>query len=99
MCVLLDGGGRVGLKLIMRLRFFAHLKVFDVGAVLLSRVVLLTALAQCLVVDRQRDRLHVHDLVVGDGGLERVFFQRSQLKPAQAGFRFSGCVSAFICFY
>lgn len=39
------------------------------GGVLLARVVQLAALAQRLVVDRQRHRLHVHELVVGDGHL------------------------------
>ncbi len=71
-CWLLAGGGRVGLELVMRLGHFAHLKVFDVRGVLLSRVVQFTALTQRLIVHRQRYRLHVHDLVIGDGGLERV---------------------------
>lgn len=39
------------------------------GGVLLARVIQLAALAQRLVVDRQRHRLHVHELVVGDGHL------------------------------
>lgn len=73
-CFLLAGGGRIGLKLIMRLRFFTHLKVFDVCGVLLSGVVQFTALTERLIVHWQRYRLHVHDLVVGDGGLEKEFF-------------------------
>lgn len=40
------------------------------GGILLARVVQLTALTQSLVVDGQGDRLHVHELVVGDGGLK-----------------------------
>ncbi len=71
-CWLLAGGGGVGLELVMRLGLFTHLKVFDVRGVLVSRVVQFTALTQRLIVHRQRYRLHVHDLVVGDGGLERV---------------------------
>lgn len=68
----------------MRLRLFSHLEVFDVCGVLLSRVVQFTALTQRLVMHRQRYRLHVHDLVVGDGGLERV---SHTVKTTQAGFR------------
>lgn len=46
-----------------------ELQVPDVGGVLLARVVQLAALAQSLVVDGQGYGLHVHELVVGDGGL------------------------------
>lgn len=53
----------------MDLRFLAHLQLFDVGGVLLSRIVQLTALTQSLVVHRQPHCLHVHNLVVGNGGL------------------------------
>lgn len=78
----------------MRLGYFAHLKVFDVRGVLLSRVVQFTALTQRLIVHRQRYRLHVHDLVVGDGGLERV----SQLKPLKLDLdlKFSWCFFQYL---
>lgn len=39
------------------------------GGVLLAWVVQLTALTQSLIVDGQSYCLHVHELVVGDGGL------------------------------
>lgn len=39
------------------------------GSVLLAWVVQLAALTQSLVVDWQGYCLHVHELVVGDGGL------------------------------
>lgn len=66
----LAAGGTVGLEGVMDLRFLAHLQLFDMGGVLLSWIVQLTALTQCLVVHRQPHCLHVHDLIVGNSGLD-----------------------------
>ena len=69
---LLGGGGAgrgVGLKGVLGDGLLRQLEVPHAGGVLLAQVVQLAALTQGLVVDGQRHRLHVHDLVVGDGGL------------------------------
>lgn len=62
-------GGAVVLKRVVDVGLFWQLQVPHVGDVLLPRVVQFTALTQCLVVDRQRHSMHVHQLVVGDSGL------------------------------
>lgn len=54
----------------MNIGLLRQLQVSDVGGVLPAWVVQLTALTQCLVVDGQGYCLHVHELVVGNGGLE-----------------------------
>lgn len=66
----LAAGGTVGLEGVMDLWLLAHLELFDVSGILLSWIVQLTALTQRLVVHGQSHCLHVHDLVVGNSGLE-----------------------------
>ena len=64
--------GDVGLEVIVHIRLLVALQLAHVGGILLARVIQLAALAQHLEVHRQRGCLHVHHLVVGDGGLQTV---------------------------
>ncbi|KAG9350640.1 hypothetical protein JZ751_024529 [Albula glossodonta] len=54
--------------------------VFNVSGVLLPRVVQLAALTQGLVVDRQGHCLHVHDLVIGYGGLRKWSQEKEDMR-------------------
>lgn len=66
----IPGAGRdVGLEVVVHVGLLAALQLAHVGRVLLAGVVQLAALAQHLEVHGQGRRLHVHHLVVGDGGL------------------------------
>lgn len=49
------------------------------GGILLARVIQLAALTQRLIVDWQHHRLHVHELVVGDGHLVEEVEMEMQL--------------------
>lgn len=69
--ILLVAGCGVWLKLELDGQLCAELQVFDVGGVLLTRVVQLTALTERLEMHRQRCCLHMHRLIVRDGALDR----------------------------
>lgn len=66
----------------MNTRLLWQLQVPHVGSVLLAWVVQLTALTQGLVMDRQRYRLHVHELVVRDGRLAEEELQQKDQERA-----------------
>lgn len=57
------------LKVVAHIGLLASLQLTHVRCILLARVVQLTALAEHLKVHGQRSCLHVHQLVIGDGGL------------------------------
>lgn len=61
--------GDIRLEVVAHVGLLASLQLTHVRCVLLARVIEFAALTQHLEVHGQRRRLHVHQLVVGDGGL------------------------------
>lgn len=74
-------GGDIRLKVVAHVGLLAPLQLTHVRCVLLARVIEFAALAQHLEVHRQRRCLHVHQLVVGDGGLEKMGYSRAGPRP------------------
>lgn len=65
------GAGRdMRLKLVAHIRLLASLQLAHVRCILLARVIQFAALAEHLEVHWQWSCLHVHQLVIGDGGLQ-----------------------------
>lgn len=62
-------GGDMRLKVVAHIGLLASLQLTHVRRILLARVVEFTALAEHLKVHWQGSCLHVHQLVIGDGGL------------------------------
>lgn len=74
-------GGDIRLKVVAHVGLLAPLQLTHVRCVLLAGIIEFAALAQHLEVHRQRRCLHVHQLVVGDGGLEKMGYSRAGPRP------------------
>lgn len=59
----------MGLEVVVHIGLLTTLQLAHVGSVLLAWVVQLAALIEHVEVHGQGGRLHVHHLVIGDGGL------------------------------